>query len=129
MFIRVCALSVLCLVAYAVVSHLTPALSFGIKLAGTVLLFGGVLLIGEPVVSRILSLPSLNVTAAEYANVVLRATGIAILSHICADVCRDAGHASVGDAVILASKLEIVLISLPIIERIIGYASEIMSVR
>ncbi len=84
---------------------------------------------GERVVTEILSLSGTESVLGEYASAVLKATGIAILANVSADICKDAGHASVGDAVILAAKLEIVLLCLPIIKKIIGYASEIMNVR
>ena len=114
---------------YAVVAQLSPSLSFTLKLTGTVLLSGSLFVLCEPLVLGIVSLTEGRQALGGYASAVLKATGIAILSHICADACRDAGHASLGNAVILAAKLEIVIISLPIVERIIGYASEIMGVR
>ena len=129
MFIKICALAILCLTVYAVISHISPSLSFSVKIAGAVLLFGGIIVVGESVVTQIFSLSSGESVLGEYASAVLKATGIAIIAHLCADVCKDAGHASVGNAVILAAKLEIVIICLPIIQKIISYASEIMSAR
>ncbi len=129
MFIKICALSVLCLLVYAVISHIAPSLSFAVKLAGAVLIFGGIIIVGEEVVPEILSLSGGDGTFGEYASVVLKATGIAVLSHICADICKDAGHASIGNAVILTAKLEIGILCIPIIRKIIGYAGEIMNIR
>jgi len=128
MFIKICALSVLCLTVYALTSQVSPSLSFAVRLAGAVLIFSGIAVIFEDVISSLIALTSGEAALGEYVGVVLKATGIAILSHVSADICKDAGHASVGSAVILTAKLEIVLLSLPIIEKIIGFANEIMSV-
>lgn len=129
MLIKICALSVLCICVYTLISHISPSLTFSVKLAGAILLFSGIIVVGESLIAEILSLSGGNETLTEYASVVLKATGIAILSHISADICKDAGHASLGNAVILAAKLEIVILCLPIINKIIGYANEIMNIR
>ena len=129
MFLKICALSVLCITVYVLISHISPSLSFGVKLAGAVILLGGAVAVGESVVSQIVALTAEVGTLGEYVSVVLKATGIAILSHLCADICKDAGHSSVGNAVVFTAKLEIVVLCLPIIQKIIGYAGEIMSIR
>ena len=116
MFIKICAVSLLCLSVYAIISQLSSRLSFSVKLSGAILLLGGAVALGQEVVSGILSLLDDNRELLEYAALVLKATGIAILAQICADICKDAGHASLGDAVMLAGKLEIVLLCLPIIK-------------
>ncbi len=128
-FIKVCALSILCACVYVLVLQISPSLSFAVKLGGVVLLGGALIVIAETAVSGIFSLVRADIGLFEYASVVIKVTGIAILAHMCADVCRDTGHASLANGVILAAKLQIVVLCLPMLEKIIGYASDIMNIR
>ena len=61
-----------------------------------------------------------------YADVMLRALGIALLTRICADVCKETGQTSVASGVELAGKLTLLTLCLPMIGEIIGYAARIL---
>ena len=125
MFIKICALAIISAVVYAVVSSMTLPLSFGVKLVATVLLCGAVAVAIEPVVWRIYELSALG-GINEYADVVIRAVGVSFLAHICAEVCRECKEGSVASAVILAAKIEILILCLPLVDKIISYASDIL---
>lgn len=66
-------------------------------------------------------------TVASYADVMMRALGISILSKICCDVCRDAGESGLAGGVEMAGKTVILLLCLPLIEEILEYASKILN--
>ncbi len=55
-------------------------------------------------------------------TVLLKALGVAILTHICATVCRDSGEGSMAYYVELGGKLEIMLLSLPLLRRMLDMA-------
>ena len=61
-----------------------------------------------------------------YADVMLRALGVALLTRICTDVCKDTGQSAVAGGVELAGKLVILMLCLPMIREIIGYAAQIL---
>ena len=60
--------------------------------------------------------------AANAVTVLLKALGVSLLTHICATVCRDSGEGSIAQYVELAGKIEIILLSLPLIGEIIDIA-------
>ena len=126
MFIKICAIGIISAVVYTVVSSMSGSVSFGVKLCALVLIGGAVALMAEPVVDRIYELSGLGEGVREDADVVLRAVGVAILAHLCADVCRDCGENSVAGGVILAAKIEIVVLCLPLVEKIISYGMTIL---
>ena len=127
-FIKACAISVICAYVYVIVLQVSPSLSFTVKLSGVVLIGGALIIVAESAISGIFLLVGADGTMGEYASTVIKALGIAMLSHLCADVCRDTGHASLANGVVLAAKLEIVILCLPMVEKIIGYASDIMNI-
>lgn len=50
-----------------------------------------------------------------YYGILLKIIGITYLSEFASDICKDTGHASVGNYIELAGKLSIMTISMPIL--------------
>ena len=65
-------------------------------------------------------------TVSSVASVLLKALGVSLLTHICATVCRDSGEGSVAYYVELGGKIEIVILSLPLVKEIIDMALELI---
>ena len=55
---------------------------------------------------------------SEELSFMLKAGGIALAAHLCSGLCRDMGHGSIADKVELLAKAEMLIISLPVIERL-----------
>ena len=129
-FIKVCAVSVVCVCVYMMlINGTSSSVALTVKFAGAILVGVGTVIIAEPVVGEMLSIADIKGNVGEYAGVVIKATGIAVLSHICADICRDTGNLSLASGVTFAAKLEIVILCIPVMRKIIGNASEIMNMR
>ncbi len=126
--LKVCALAVICTAVGVVVKQIKNEMSFALRAAGGVLIFGILLLSLEPFFSFFDELGGLAGTE-EYVGIMLRSLGVAILSHVCAGICRDAGEGSLAGGVELAGKIEILILCIPLIERILGYASEMIWVQ
>ncbi len=62
----------------------------------------------------------------EYMEIIVKALGIAYLTHISAQLCRDCGEGSVATLIEGAGRLEIIILSLPLINKIIGMSEELM---
>ena len=62
----------------------------------------------------------------EYMPILLKALGIGLTAQTVADICRDSGETAIASKVELVGKLEILLISLPLIESIIKMSGEIL---
>lgn len=63
----------------------------------------------------------------EYGPYILKALGIAFLTQICADICRDCGEGSVASGVEIVGKMEIVLLCIPMLERILALVQEVIA--
>jgi len=109
-----------------VVKQLRADMVLPIRLAGSILLLGAVVAMSAPVFGYINSLIE-STALSEYADVLIKALGVAILTHISSEICRDCGENTVASAVELAGKCEILLLSLPLISSILRTASEILS--
>ncbi len=67
-----------------------------------------------------------NGIVAEYAAIMLKGFGVAILTHICSLTCRECGKGALADSVELAGKLEIFLLCIPLMQNVIETAKALL---
>ena len=63
---------------------------------------------------------------ADYAAILIKALGIAYISAFTAELCQSAGEGMLASAAILAGKGELILLSLPMISRLLEIAAELL---
>jgi len=63
----------------------------------------------------------------ECFTVMIKALGITAVSSMSADLCRDLGESSLASKVEFAAKAEIMLLSLPLVERILRLCTELLA--
>lgn len=74
----------------------------------------------SPVVEFIRSLGALGDGRMDFAvTLMLRVLSVAIVTHICATICRDCGENSLATYVELGGKVEVLVLSLPAVKEII----------
>lgn len=64
---------------------------------------------------------------ATHTEILLKALGIALLTSVCSGICRECGENAAANGVELTGKIEILLLSLPLIDEILGVARELFS--
>ena len=123
--LRICGLAVLCLAASLLLSKMGGDFVGLVRLGGSILLFGTLIFgLGE-IIEALRELFSAG-GAERYADRMIRALGLALLTAICSDLCRDTGENTLASGVEMAGKLAIVWVSLPLVEEILQMASEIL---
>lgn len=68
-----------------------------------------------------------NSAYSESIAVLLKSLGIAATVQLCADICREAGESTVGAQLELFGKIEILLLSLPLVAQLLSLTQEILS--
>jgi stage III sporulation protein AD len=96
-----------------------------VRLGGTVLIFGAVLPMLLQSLSSVTSLLS-GEELLPYAKVMTRALGVSLLTKLSCDACRDAGESGLADGVELAGRSVILLLSLPLVKEILGFAARLL---
>ena len=125
--LKVCALAVICVEVGAVINQIKRELSFAVRCAGSILIFGMIVISLEPLLAELGSVRGLE-GSGEYVEIMLKALGVAILTQICSGICRDCGENGISAGVEFAGKTEILILCLPLIKRILQYAAEILSI-
>lgn len=59
---------------------------------------------------------------AEYVQILFKALGLCFITQIACDACRDLGETAIASKVETAGKLSVLLVSLPLFEKILGIA-------
>lgn len=120
----VCAVAMLCVIASTSIRTLKPEFSTVLRLAFCVLFGTLTVRFLQPVTEQLRLW--MNDTAAEYTGVLFKALGIATLTHITAELCRDSGENTVASGVETLGKLEILMLCLPLIGSVMDMVGEIL---
>ena len=118
-------LALLAAMLILILRELRPAFVPPVRLAGSVLLIGAALALYAPVLSRVQTLFA-QTGAGAYTDVVLRALGIALICELTAVFCRDLGENTLAEGVQLFGKLEILVLSLPLVDKVLEMAKELL---
>ncbi len=90
------------------------------------LLFGTVILtMASPLIDYVHTLTE-TAEAQAYTAPLLKALGVAVLTHCCGEICRESGESSIATGVETAGKVEILLLSLPLLEELLGIARSLL---
>lgn len=117
--------ALLCVMVILTLREFRPALVPPARLAATVLLVGAALALYTPILTHLSTLISVT-QANEYAMPILRALGIALICELTAAFCRDLGENTVAQGVSLFGRLEILLLSLPLMDQVLEIAKELL---
>lgn len=127
--IKVCFFAIICTLAVVIIKQVRPEYAVFVKVASTVGICAVAISVAAPIITYIRSLLFDNGLADNfnYAENVLKALGIAILTQICSDICRDFGEGSAASGVELIGRIEIILLCIPMFEAVIATVSEVLS--
>ena len=118
-------LALLAAMLILILRELRPAFVPPVRLGASILIVGAALLLYVPVLARVRVLFA-ETGAGEYVDVVLRALGIALICELTAIFCRDLGENSLAQGVQLFGKLEILVLSLPLLDKVLEMAKELL---
>ena len=117
--------ALLCVILILTLRELRASLALPARLAATLMLVGAALALLAPILLRVRELFVLA-GEPEYATVILRATGIALICELTASFCRDLGEGTVAEGVLLFGKLEILVLCLPLMNAVLDVAKELL---
>ncbi|MBQ1981621.1 MAG: stage III sporulation AC/AD family protein [Clostridia bacterium] len=128
--LRVGGMAILAVVVLLVLRQAKPEWGIPVRLAATLTAMGVILSLAGQVITTLSDLStSLGTTALDGDSwtLVLRALGLAFLTEVTASVCRDSGEGTLAGWVETAGKLEILLLSFPLIRSLLSFVAEVLS--
>jgi len=123
--LTVCAFSLIALCVVVLIKQIRQELvPLTVAVVGVVF-FGYLLLSLSPVITFI-SDTAKQSGMGGYFSVLVKALAIALSCQVCAEICRDCGESSLASKVELAGKIGIIILSLPILQQLLGMAKEML---
>lgn len=124
---KICGLALICLVSFSVMRQWGRDFEVPMKLAAAVVFLGILLGMAIPLVSWMREMLSVG-AISEYAELLLGALGIAVVTGVCADLCRECREPTVASYVEMAGRLEILILSVPLIKEILDAVGQLPGV-
>ena len=116
---KVCAAAILVLFVIIVMREMRNPVTPVIK-AAAVIVFGGALFLAYFPLYKEVTQIACGTALAEYMPILIRAFGVALLTRICSDVCKEGGEGGVALCVETVGRLEILMIALPLVKELIA---------
>ncbi len=122
---KICGLALVAVVVFSVVRQMGRDFEVPMKLAAAVVFLGLILGIARPLMTYVRQMLT-DGAVSEYAELLLAALGIAVLTGVCADICRECRETGIASYVELAGRLELLLLCLPLIRDILDSVSALL---
>ena len=131
--LKVCGIAVVCVILLMLIRTSASEMSIVVRLGGGVLIFGVFIYILSDSIGVLESVIALasgygGANLSKTFSVMLKALGIALMSKLCADVCRDCGEGTLAGGVEGVGRIAIFSLCLPIISEIIEYAAQMLDI-
>ena len=128
---KVGGLALVCLVVLLVLRQLKPEWGAFVRMAAAVAAAGFILTALSGVLALVEDLSSISGEAlpADTWGILLRALGVAFLTEIAASICRDSGEGGLAGWVEMAGRVEILLLSFPLIRTVLSTVSDLLGGR
>ncbi len=117
-----CGLALISLISVTVIRELKPAVAPFCAAASGIVIIGYAVTSASPVIDF---LKKMDPLAAGGITLMIKALGIAVVSQITAEICRDCGESAFASKVELAAKINILLLAMPLITDIVTIAGEL----
>lgn len=91
------------------------------------LLFGTILLSSATPIFDYLRELTQTEGISEHASLLLRGLGIALLTQVASQICRECGESGIADGVELTGKIELLLLCIPLMNEILTLSKELLA--
>ncbi len=122
---KIFGVAVICVFLSMILKKSSPDASTLIKMVAGVILAAACVSFVSPVVSYVRELCGMSGAESSVSSgvgVLLQALAVATLSHVCSSICRDCGETSLAYYAELGGKIEILILSLPLLRQIVDMA-------
>lgn len=122
---KICAIGIVFAIVCVLIKNYRGEFLIPIRLASVILIFGVVAVLISPIVKFLRDIMGQTIPL-EYMELILKALAIAYMTQISSEMCRECGENSIAFGIETVGKIEIVVLSLPLINNIISMSREFL---
>ena len=124
-WIKICGGALLCVVAIVVLRQIGRDGALPLQWTGGVLLSAACVVLLQPILSFATELAAQS-GVGEMASLLLRGLGVAFVTQLCADFCRQSGEGAIASGVENAGRIELLLMALTPMKTLLEMARELL---
>ena len=122
---KICSIGILFAVLCIFIKNIRSEFLIPTRLAGILILFSFIIILMNPILDFIKSIMGENLPQ-EHIKIVLKAFSLAYITQISSELCRECGENNIAFGIESAGKVEIIILSLPLINTIIEFSKELI---
>ena len=123
---KICAIGIICALLFVILKNYATGFVLPSRVAATILIFGIIVTVSEPLLKYIKNLSS-EIFSIEYLSLILKAISIAYITQVTSEICRDCDEGMLANGIDTVGKIEILILSLPLIDKIMDISRELSS--
>lgn len=124
--VAVCLIGIISAFLSVMIKKYNPEYSLAIGIVTGVLILGVIFGHITGVIARVQQLLKATNIPLEYIEILFKSLGICFLTQFASDACKDAGETALSSKIETAGKLMILIVSLPLFEKVISIATELI---
>ena len=101
-------------------------ISLLLTLAACVILLASAVCLLNPVITFVEKLQQVGSLNKDYIKIILKVVGVGLISEISSLICKDAGNESLGKALQIMAAVIVLLLSIPIFEKLLELLNDIL---
>lgn len=124
--IKICAIGIVCAILCVLVKNYRSDFLIPTRLTAVSIIFTLIIIFLSPLLDYIKKLMGMTLSY-EYMEIIIKALGITYLVKISCEICRDCGESNIASGIEIAGKIEIMILSLPLVEKILAMSEELIA--
>lgn len=122
---KICAVGIVFAIICVLIKNYRGEFLIPVRLASTVVIFGVAVILISPVIKFLNSIMG-QTLPLEYMEIILKTLAIAYMTQISGELCRECGENSIAFGIETVGKIEIVVLSLPLINNVLIMSKEFL---
>ena len=123
---KICAIGIACVILCVLIKNSRHECLIPSRLSGIIIIFSFVLALINPIFNFLKSNLGTSIPLDDM-KILAKAMGIAYMTQISSELCRECGENNIAFGIESAGKIEIIILSLPLINQVIELSREMVS--
>lgn len=123
---KICAVGIIFVIICVIIKNSRSEFLVPTRLAALIVIFGVVGVLISPIIKFLNDIMG-QTLPLEYMEIILKTLAIAYITQISSEMCRECGENSIAFGIETVGKIEIVILSIPLINSIISMSEELLS--
>ena len=123
---KICAIGIVCVILCVLIKNTRNEFLIPSRLSGIIIIFSFIIVLINPIFNFLKSNLGSSIPIDDM-KILAKAMGIAYMTQISSELCRECGESNIAFGIESAGKIEIIILSLPLINQIIELSREMVS--